>query len=69
LPIIFDAIDANRDGGIEMHEFKNYFLSFGINDDNFTQMVFENIDVDGDGDLSKEGKYLRFKIIGDHENF
>ena len=36
--------------------FKNYFMSFGIDDDEFTQMVFENIDVDGDGNLSKEGK-------------
>jgi hypothetical protein len=39
-----------------MFEFKNYFMSFGIDDDEFTQMVFENIDVDGDGNLSKEGK-------------
>lgn len=54
LPVIFDAIDANRDGGIETHEFKNYFLSFGLNDDDFTLMVFKNIDVDGDGDLSKD---------------
>ena len=56
LPIIFDAIDANRDGGIELHEFKNYFLSFGLDDDAFTKMVFQNIDIDGDGDLSKEGR-------------
>ena len=42
-----------------MSEFKNYFLSFGIDDDEFTQMVFENIDVDGDGDIS----YIILKTI------
>lgn len=45
--------------GIEASEFKNYFLSFGLNDDEFTLMVFKNIDVDGDGDLSKDGNFCR----------
>ena len=58
MPLVFDAIDANQDGGISPVEFHNYFLSLGCDDERFTKKVFDAMDVNGDGDLSSEGKSL-----------
>ena len=55
LPIVFAAIDANHDNGVSPEEFHNYFVSLGVTDETFTQMVFKAMDADGDGDLSNEG--------------
>ena len=60
LPLVFEAIDANHDGGISPVEFHNYFLSLGCADEIFTKKVFDAMDVNGDGDLSCEGESIFF---------
>ena len=55
LPIIFDAIDVDHDGGISSKEFANYFKSLGLQDDNFANSVFAAMDANNDGSLSNEG--------------
>ena len=64
LPIVFAAIDANHDNGVSPEEFHNYFVSMGVTDKAFTEMVFKAMDADGDGDLSNEG-YLLISILLD----
>ncbi len=54
LPLIFDAIDTNNDGGIGSDEFANYFGSFGL-DKAVAQQTFNAMDANGDGELSREG--------------
>lgn len=56
LPIVFEAIDANKDDGVSPEEFHNYFVSLGVTDESFTKMVFSAMDTNNDGDLSKDGK-------------
>ncbi len=56
LPLIFQAIDANKDDGVSPGEFHNYFVSLGVSDQAFTQMVFQAMDANNDGDLSKDGE-------------
>ncbi len=63
LPIVFEAIDANKDDGISPDEFHNYFVSLGVTDEAFTQMVFKAMDANNDGDLSKEGKLIYFELF------
>ena len=55
LPIIFDAIDVDHDGGISNKEFANYFRSLGLKDDAFADSVFAAMDANNDGSLSNEG--------------
>ena len=59
LPIIFDAIDVDHDGGISSKEFANYFKSLGLQDDNFANSVFAAMDANNDGSLSNEGKLMK----------
>ncbi len=54
LPLIFAAIDANHDNGVSPGEFHNYFVSMGVTDSVFTEMVFKAMDTDSDGDLSNQ---------------
>jgi len=54
LPIIFDAIDVDHDGGISNKEFANYFRSLGLKDDAFADSVFAAMDANNDGSLSNE---------------
>ncbi len=55
LPLIFDAIDTNRDGGIASEEFFLFFKSLGVNDSNFASLVFQAMDSNKDGSLSRDG--------------
>ena len=52
--MIFDAIDTNGNGGIEVGEFANYFTSFGLNDPAMAKQVFDAMDSNHDQSLSKE---------------
>jgi len=54
LPLIFDAIDTNADGGIAAEEFAQYFTSLGVNDAAFARSVFEAMDANHDGSLSRD---------------
>jgi Ca2+-binding EF-hand superfamily protein len=54
LPLIFDAIDTNADGGIAADEFSTYFTSLGVNDAAFATEVFKAMDTNNDGSLSRE---------------
>ena len=54
LPLIFDAIDTNADGGIEVVEFTAYFSSLGLTDAAFANTVFQDMDANHDGSLSRE---------------
>ena len=60
LPLIFDAIDTNGDGGIAVAEFTAYFQSLGINDAKVSSEVFNSMDLNGDGELSREGLIFIF---------
>jgi hypothetical protein len=44
-------------------EFNAYFASLNIDDVEFSKNTFNAMDVNNDGELSKEGKYLHIKII------
>lgn len=57
LPLIFDAIDTNADGQIEIEEFKAYFESFGIIDHKYSIEIFKELDANHDLMLSKQGKH------------
>lgn len=55
LPLIYDAIDSNKDGSISKEEFANYFKSLNINDNQTAYDAFSAMDANNDGTLSKEG--------------
>ncbi len=55
IPLIFDAIDLNLDGGIAADEFVAFFKSLGVEDAKFATNVFRAIDTNNDGVLSREG--------------
>lgn len=55
LPLIFDAIDLNKDGMIESSEFQMFFESLSINDTKFCISVFKEMDTNHDLYLSREG--------------
>ena len=48
-------IDLNKDGSISLDEFRTYFKSLGLNDDDFITKLFRQIDIDGDGSLTQQG--------------
>jgi juvenile hormone diol kinase len=50
---LFDAVDENGDGVISVQEYRNFFKGFRIDPD-LADDVFARLDVDGDGQLSKE---------------
>ncbi|RMZ94445.1 sarcoplasmic calcium-binding [Brachionus plicatilis] len=54
LPLIFDAIDSDKSASVTKLEFANYFKSLNINDPMVANQVFESMDVNSDGTLSKE---------------
>jgi hypothetical protein len=56
LPLIYDAVDSNKDGSISKEEFSNYFKSLNINDTQAAFDAFKAMDVNNDDSLSKEGK-------------
>ena len=49
LPLIFDAIDTNKDHEIGLDEFTAYFQSLGINDSKATSEIFSTMDMDDNG--------------------
>lgn len=62
IPLIFEAIDADKDGAISHEEFNNYFRSLNINDRAMAEEVFHAIDTNDDGSLSSE----EFSAFGEH---
>ena len=64
IPLIFEAIDADKDGAISHDEFNNYFKSLNINDRAMAEEVFHAIDTNNDGSLSSDGmkKLLRYYL-------
>ena len=59
MPLIFEAIDTNADGGIGPEEFDNYFISLGVEDTYFALKVFQAMDTNHDDSLSKE-EFIEF---------
>lgn len=62
IPLVFEAIDADKDGVISKDEFNNYFKSLNINDKSMADQVFNEIDTNHDGALSSE----EFSAFGEH---
>ena len=58
LPLIFEAIDTNRDGQIASEEFQVYFESFGVSNTKFAIEVFKELDTNHDLIISQDGKIL-----------
>ncbi len=58
LPLIFHAIDINKDGLIESSEFQTFFESLGVNDTKLAINVFRDLDTNHDCFLSQEGLLL-----------
>lgn len=63
LNLIFDAIDSNQDEGVSGDEFNTYFQSLGVFDAEFAAKVFEDMDSNHDGILSKKGKKISSKLF------
>ena len=55
LELIFQAIDSNNDKAISPNEFHKWFLNIGVDDPKFTQFVFDEMDSNGDGELTLTG--------------
>ena len=66
LPLIFNAIDTNKDGLIESSEFQMFFESLGVNDTKLAINVFRELDSNHDCYLSQEGLFnskIKFKYF------
>lgn len=59
LPLIFDAIDSDKSASVTKLEFANYFKSLNINDQATADQVFESIDFNSDGTISKQ-EFIEF---------
>jgi len=51
--LLFDVVDTNKDGMIELEEFTNYFNIVGVSEV-FAKTAFEGLDTNHDGVLSRE---------------
>lgn len=60
--MIFDAIDTNSDNAIAADEFAAYFSSLSVNDAAFAKTVFQAMDANNDGVLSKDGKLTVLRL-------
>ena len=56
-------IDSNSDEFVSITELTAYFNSLDINDNNKISDIFDLMDTDYDGMITKEGKKLFLKII------
>ena len=58
LELIFQSIDKDKNGGIDMGEFHNFFISFKVCDKSISDAVFSQIDINDDISLDQEGKKI-----------
>ena len=49
---IFDTIDHNNDGNIDLDNYRNYFKAWGV-DESLAEDAFKSIDLNGDGILRR----------------
>lgn len=54
MPLIFDAIDSDKSESVTKTEFANYFKSLNIDNMDIAYQVFESIDINSDGTISKQ---------------
>lgn len=52
--VLFDRLDANRDGHVSRDELKTYYQALGKADDSFMDRLFRKLDENQDGLVSKE---------------
>lgn len=52
--IIFDIIDADKNNNISIQELSKYYSAFGCTDQKFLRKVFETLDTNGDGLISRK---------------
>jgi Ca2+-binding EF-hand superfamily protein len=62
LQIIFDAIDSDKSNSVSKIEFGHFFKSLNIEDQETADYVFNEMDVNKDLSLDKEGKYFKLLI-------
>jgi len=55
LQLIFDAIDSDKSNSVSQLEFGNFFKSLNIEDQKIADYVFNEMDVNKDSTLDKEG--------------
>jgi len=53
LNLIFDVIDTNQDGRIQLNEFITSFHIYGINEE-IAKQAFSGLDINKDGELSRD---------------
>lgn len=58
IPKIFILIDSNTDDVISISELATFYASLSINDNKIVSDIFDAIDSDYDGTISKEGLIL-----------
>jgi len=66
---IFDVIDIDSDGIINLDDYKNYFKAWGV-DEYLAESAFTSIDLNGDGELRRMS-FIQFGanfFISDDEN-
>jgi Ca2+-binding EF-hand superfamily protein len=60
IPLIFDAIDTDKDQSITRKEFGNYFKSLNLTDDSAVDQIFNAMDSNSDGSINRDGKHFFF---------